>query len=99
MAVGDEDVAIRRGHDVARLLEMIGAAARHAGGSESQQHAPVGAELHDLLAFRPVLAAGGIGDPDVAISIDMQAVREHEESGADAFRGLARRKVEQMNRR
>ena len=37
MSVGDEDVAVRRGHDGGRRVELVRAAARDAGLAERQQ--------------------------------------------------------------
>src|SRR5205814_9874979 len=49
--LADEDIAVRGGDDVVRLIEIVGrrGAARLA---ERQQHFAVGAELVDLIAHR-----------------------------------------------
>ena len=80
VAVGDEDVAVGRGHHVGRLVEMRRAAAGDAGRAEPHQHLAVGRQLDDLMPFRAVLARLRVGHPDVAVAIDVQAVRKHEQA-------------------
>src|SRR5262249_20704398 len=69
VAVGDEDVAIRRGDDRRRRVELVRSAAGDAGLAERQQHLAVGAELEHLVAL--AVLADAIGDPDVALAVDV----------------------------
>ena len=74
-------------------LKMIGAAAGDARLAERHQHLAVRAELDDLLALcRPCCLR--VGHPDVAVAVDVQAVRKHEQPCADALHGLAGREIE-----
>ena len=61
VAVGDEDVAARRHHDVGRLIEQIGARAADAGLAQRHQHAAIGVELEHLVAL--AVGAARIRDP------------------------------------
>ena len=49
VSFGDEDVAVRRGHDVVGLVEVVGGGGA-AGLAERQQQLALGAELEDLVA-------------------------------------------------
>src|SRR5262249_54885206 len=51
MTVRDEDVAVRRDHDVRRLIEEIGPRARDAGLAERHEHLAGGAELEHLMTL------------------------------------------------
>src|SRR5689334_1896186 len=75
VSLGYEDVAVRRNVDVGRLIERIGGA-RIAGDAwlaQRHQHLAVLAELDDGLALAAL--RNRVGDPDVAVAIDMEAVR------------------------
>ena len=89
VAVRDEDVAVRRGDHVARLVELTGAAAGLAGDAQAQQLFALGAELDDLMALGARLVALRVGHPDVAVGVDVDAVRQHEQAGAEAGHHLA----------
>src|SRR5688572_2722146 len=49
VAVGDEDVTVRRGDHIGRLIEVHRVCAGHARHAETQQHFAIGAELHDVM--------------------------------------------------
>src|SRR5262249_9667970 len=93
MTVGDEDVAIGRRHDAGRRAEMVIVVAADAGLAERHQHLSVRAELaHDVPGLHTGLGGlgysrigGRVGDPDIALVIDMHAVRPDEHAGAEAF--------------
>ena len=80
-------------------LKCVSAAAGHAGHPEPHQHFAIGRQLDDLMPFRSVLARLRIGHPHVAVAIDVQAVRKHEQPRADALRRLAGRQIHQVDRR
>src|SRR5687768_2023208 len=86
MAVCDEDGTIRSDDDIRRTVEDVGAAPETPRLAERQEHLAVGAELDNLmtLAGYAVDAVGGVGDPDVAVAIDVDAMRRHEHPGAKA---------------
>ena len=88
VAVGHEDVAVRRDDDVGRLIEEIGTGAADARLAERHQHLAVGAELEDLMALA-VLAAR-VGHPEVAVAVHGRAVREDEHALAPATRAACR---------
>ena len=94
------------GEDVARLGQRLRRISFHARLSERHQHLALRAELDDdaaLLVFarKFLQLLGGrharVGDPDIAVAIDMDAVRPDEHAAAEAFDLLARL-VEMMNR-
>ena len=80
VAVSDVDIAVGRGDDIGRLVEMCRAAAGNAGRAKPHQHLAVRRQLDDLLPFRPVLARLRVGHPDVAVAIDVQSVRKDEQA-------------------
>ena len=89
MAVADEDVAVRRDQDGGRHIERVGAVASHAGLAERHQDLAVLTELEHLvaLAVSPrILAVGAftVGDPDVAVAVDVDPVRPDEHAGAES---------------
>ena len=103
MAVADEDVAVRRDEDGGRHVERVGTVAGHAGLAERHQHLAVLIELEHLVAFSVparILAVGPfpVGDPDVAVAVDVDPVRPDEHAGAKALDHLARR-IELQDRR
>ena len=59
------------------------------GLAERHQHLAVGAELEHLVAF--AVAAEAVGHPHVAVAVDVQAVREQQQAGAEALQQLAGR--------
>ena len=50
--------------------------------SQTHQDLALRAELEHLVPLGAGLISNRVGHPDVAIAIDMEAVRQHEESGA-----------------
>src|SRR3954470_3432455 len=125
VSFANEDVAVRCGDDVVRLIKIVGRR-RAARLAEREQHFAVGAELEDLVAlgragprtdraarrgaapasgfsagrFRTAAACAraalrqrrivlAVGDPHVAVAIDMDAVREDQHAGGEAFHQLA----------
>ena len=97
VSVGDEDVAFRRGDDVAGLVEVIRPAPRDPGGSERHQDLPFRAELEDLVALALLLVARRVGDPDVPVLIHMEPVREDEQPCPEARENFAGVAVELEN--
>ena len=57
VTVGHEDVTVRGGDDVARLVELAGPATRLTGGSETHQHFALGAELDHLMPLGAAFVA------------------------------------------
>ena len=98
VTVGHEDVTVRGGDDVARLVELAGPAAGLSGGSETHQHFALGAELDHLVSLGSGLVALGIGDPNVPLVVDVKSVGEHEESGAELGEDFAGVTIELQNR-
>ena len=68
-------------------MTALRVAARVAGDAEGHEDLALWAELEDLVADLAV--ALRVGDPDVAVVVDVQAVRQHEEPGAEAGEPLA----------
>jgi hypothetical protein len=113
MSLGHEDGAVRCDQHVVRLVEVAGCCCTSAR-AERHQELAVRAELEHLVApgctrrrtgegigrrslrTRGVILA--VGDPHVAIAIDEDAVREHQQSRAEALHELSRR-IELQNRR
>ena len=87
MAVGHEDVAVRRDGNIARPAERVGAFAAHAFRAERHQQFSVGAVLEHLLA--DAVARLAVGDPEVAEAIDAEAVRPREQLLAPHLQDLA----------
>src|SRR6185503_6307541 len=95
VSVRDEDVAVRSGNYIGRLIECILSVSRDAGFAECQENLAFVAELDDDMAFargsRIIRAAGWdpVGYPDVAFFVDMNAVRKDKHAGAEASNELA----------
>src|SRR5580704_18476653 len=87
MPVADKDIAIGRDQHRRRRVELVRTAAGDALLAERHQHLAVRAELEDLVALAVLALA--VGDPDIALRIDKNAVREHEHAGAEACDQLA----------
>ncbi len=81
--VGDENVAVRRGDDIRGPVEGVGAVPGDPGLAQGEQHLALGAELDDLVAF--AFLAVGVGDPDVAGPVDVNAVGKGEHPGTEAL--------------
>ncbi len=110
VAFSDQDVAVRIGNNVVRLVERrgIGRLSGHVAArlAERQQDFALRRELDHLVAHhlrghrgqwrigRRTRRARGevaltVGDPHVAVTIDVNAVREHEHALAEARHHLA----------
>jgi len=88
VTVGHEDVAIGRGDHIAGRLEMslvVAALARDAKRISTLPRLTA----RSLAGPCCILGNRAIGDPDIAVTVDMQAVRKHKQSRADAFDRLA----------
>ena len=89
VAVGDVDRAVVRHDDVARLVEGIAPGRPDARRAEREQQLARRAELHGDVPFSLALrirAVGSlrVGDPHVALGVDVQPVRLDHEPGAEA---------------
>src|SRR5262249_24806968 len=98
VAFADEDVAVWGDQDVARFVQRGRWIARHAACAELEQDFAVRAELDDRVpqAFRvrkflEFLRRGPalVGDPDVAVLVDVDAVGKEDLAGAEALEQLA----------
>jgi hypothetical protein len=93
VSVGDEDVTFRRDRDVTWCSEVIGSAALFAECAQRHQHLAGRTELdHDLAALVPLrrpVHRHRVGHPDVALAIDIDAVRPDEHAAAKAGHDLA----------
>ena len=63
-------------------LNWFGAVAGHAGLTERHQHLAVLVELYGRIAL--LVLAAPVGDPDVVVLVDIEAMREIEHPGAEA---------------
>src|SRR5438309_3938201 len=88
MSVADENIAVRRNHDVGRSVEHIRPLAGDASLSERHQDFSIRAELEDLmtLAIFPLC----IGDPYITVWCHGHAVGLHEHVRAKTLEQLAR---------
>ena len=84
MPVGDEDVAVRRDQNIGRRIEGVGTVARHTSLAQRHQDLAVGTELVDLMTLGALAPA--VGDPHIAIPVDVEAVGKDKHPGAEAFR-------------
>ena len=89
MAVGDVDAAVGPDDDVVGLVELAIGVARLAGDAEAHQLLALLVELVDLVAPVACLVAGEVGDPDVAVLVDVDAVRRHHGALAEVGEHLA----------
>jgi hypothetical protein len=95
MSIGHENVTVRRRHHIVRLVqELPGTVSSHAGRSERQQDLALRTELDHLVALAvsvpvPAVGAFGVGHPDVAIPVHMDAVRKEEHPRTEALDELA----------
>src|SRR5262244_2551195 len=69
MAISHENVAVRRGHDIARTIERVRPVAGHPRFAEGHQHPSFRTEFENLVAF--TVFAGRVARPDVAITVDV----------------------------
>ena len=98
MSVGNEDVAIGRHLHVAGFVELAGAGTGLTRDAERHQHFAFGTELDYLVAFGAFFVALGVGYPDVAFVIDMDAMGQYEQSGAETGQHFAGKAVDLENR-
>jgi hypothetical protein len=82
--VGDEDITIRRDPNVGRRIEGVRTVPCHSGLAERHQDLAVRTELEDLLPLGTLAAA--VGGPQIAVPVDVEAVRKNKHSGAEAPR-------------
>src|SRR6266436_1951161 len=82
--VGDENIAVRGDNHVGGRVEMGSIVAGLARRAKCHEHLAVRRELHDRVAGLLVLVGAPVGDPDVAVLIDEQAMREVRHPGAEA---------------
>src|SRR5262249_6502598 len=92
VAIGNEDVAVRRRDDVGRGVELVWAVAGHARLAERHQHLSVLVELDGRISLL-VLAATPVGDPNVVVLVDIKAVREVEHLRAERLHDIAVRVI------
>ena len=90
VAVGDEDAPVRRGNHVVGLVELVRSVAWLPRRAEAHQELAVGAELVHLMPLRPVVVTGEIRHPDVALRVDMDAVRGDHDAAAEVGEYLTR---------
>jgi hypothetical protein len=77
VAVSDVDAAIGSDHDVVGLIELAVGVPRLARDAQAQKLLALRAELVDLVPLGPGLIAREVGNPDVALSIHVDAMRRH----------------------
>ena len=87
MAVSDEDVAVGRHDHVRRLIEGVLGSAGNTRLAERHQHFSFSAEFDDDVTLAAL--ADLIGDPDVAVTVDRDAVRHREYAGTEALQVFA----------
>ena len=79
--------------DVARGGEVVGPAPLLSRRAERHQHLPGRAELDDdvtaFVALRDAVGRDRVGHPDVAVPVDVDAVRPDEHAAAEALHDLA----------
>src|SRR5262249_22992722 len=80
MSVANENVAIGCDQYRGRRVERVRTVARRSGLAEREQDLAFGTEFEDLMALAVLALA--VGDPDIAVVVDEDAVRKHEHSGA-----------------
>ena len=96
VAVSDVDGAVGGNHHVARLVERVTPGRADAGCAQRHQQFAVRAELHGHVALALAVGIGAVralrvGDPDVAVGIDVQPVRLNHEPGSEAGDEVSRR--------
>jgi hypothetical protein len=92
VAVADEKRAVVGHDDVRRQVEMPLVVSGHASFAEREQQTPVWRELENLVA-------ADIGEPDVVVTVDRDAMRHDEESRAPRLETAARDGVKDPHRR
>src|SRR5262245_28427885 len=87
--VGHVDAAVRPDDDVVRLIELAVGVARLARAAEAQKLLALRAELVDLVPLGPGRIAAEIRNPDVALSIDGDAMRRDHHTLAEVRQDCA----------
>src|SRR5262245_10871694 len=87
MAVGNEDVAVGRCHHGRGRVELVVAGTRNSRLAKRQQDLALRAELEHLVAL--ALHPEAVGEPDIAVAIDMNAMREDQHAGTEGLHQLA----------
>ncbi len=82
MPIDDEDVAVGRHQYVGGAVELVLTVACHAGRAQAHQKLALRAELVHLVTL--VTLAAGVGDPDVALAIDVNSVRPDDHPRSEA---------------
>src|SRR5580704_6897333 len=82
VTVGDEDIAVRRNHDVGRAVELVIAIAGNARLADRHQQAAIGTELQCRRA--PAIADLAVGDPNIAVAVGAEAMRPVDQLRAEA---------------
>ena len=94
VAVGDDDVAVRRDRAGGRPDEGVVPGLRDARLAEREQHLALGAELEHLEAAarraRIVLERAAVARPEVAVAVPAEAVRLHEHACRRSWRRSCR---------
>src|SRR5580704_14713500 len=96
MAVGNENIAVRRDLDVGRYVELVIAIAGNARLADRHQQASIGTELQSRCA--PAIAGLAVGDPDIAVAVRAEAMRPVDQLRAEA-RHLPAGRIEFLDRR
>jgi hypothetical protein len=86
VTVADKDIAVRRDKDRRGHVEIVRIVSATPAWPRRIKHLAVGTELDHLMALRA--APLTVGDPDIALAIDVNAVGKHEHSGAKRFHEL-----------
>ena len=89
MSVGHVDAAVWSDDDIVGLVELAVSIARFAGDAQTQQLLALWTELMNLMTLGACLVAGKVGNPDIALRVDVNAVREHEHACTEAGDQLA----------
>ena len=89
MTVGHEDIAVRGDDNVGWAVEGVGACAQDAWLAERQQDLAVRIELDHLVPFAWCRRDAVVGDPDVALAIDVHAVRDGEQPRSERLHQAA----------
>ena len=97
VSVGDEDLAAGRHQDIGRLVEGVVPDPGDPGAAERHQYLTARAELQDLLPCVVRRIDAVARDPDIAVGVDVETVRNIEQAGAEAAQQPPRG-VEMQNR-
>src|ERR1700691_300845 len=89
MAGRHENIAVGGDYNIRWLIESIRAAPGNARLAKSHQHFSLAAKLVNLIPFASLPLV--VGHPHVAVFIDEETVRLHEQSRAEMTQDLARR--------